>query len=126
MTAIAEARLPKDDYPAFIKGECPILPMEFQVVVRPDAAEEKTAGGIILTKATVEADELAADEGTLIAVSPLAFTYADWPENARKPQVGDRVVFSRYAGFLRRPKVGKDGEALRIMPDKAILAVIEE
>ncbi len=119
MTNIAE--LPRITIPA---ETCPILPMEFQVVVKPDAAEEKTAGGIILTRTTVEADELAADEGTLIAVSPLAFTYAEWPEDARKPQVGDRVVFSRYAGFLRRPK--KEGQALRIMPDKAILAVIEE
>jgi chaperonin GroES len=119
------ADLPRIDIPV---TTCALHPMEFQVVVQPDPVEEKTKGGIILAQSTVEADELAADEGTLVAVSPHAFSYAEWPEGARKPQVGDRVIFSRYAGTFRKPKVTEDRKTppLRIMPDKAILAVIEE
>lgn len=103
--------------------KCKISPVEFNVVVELDAREEKTAGGIILTTKTTDADELASDEGTLVAVSPMAFSYAEWPEGERKPQVGDRVLFKRYEGILRK---GKDGEpSHRIFSDKAIMAVVE-
>lgn len=102
-----------------------ILPMEFNVVVELDPAESKTAGGIYLPESTKEADKTAADEGTLIAVSPHAFSYAEWPEGARKPQVGDRVLFARFAGVLRKPKAGQDGATLRVIKDKDIMAVID-
>jgi chaperonin GroES len=100
-----------------------IMPMEFNVVVRPDKPEQKTAGGILLPESTRDANQLAADEGELVAVSPHAFSYAEWPEGARKPQVGDRVVFARYAGVLRKGKSGADDH--RIIKDKDIMAVIE-
>lgn len=100
-----------------------ITPVEFRVVVRPDTPEEVTAGGIILTRTTVDADQLAADEGILVAVSPLAFSYGEWPEGSRKPQVGDRVIFARYAGVLRKGKNGAEDH--RIILDKDIMAVIE-
>lgn len=102
---------------------CNLQPMEFNVVVQPKGGEEVTKGGIILPSSTQEADKLAADEGVLVAVSPHAFTYADWPEGARKPQVGDQVIFARYGGVLRK---GKNGDPdLRILKDKDIMAVIE-
>lgn len=98
-----------------------LIPTEFNVIVELDAHEEKTPGGIILTRNTQEADKLAADEGTLIAVSPHAFTYADWPEGARMPKVGERVIFARYAGRL----LERDGKSLRIVKDKDLIAIVE-
>lgn len=102
-----------------------LRPMEFNVVVKPDAIEEKTAGGIILTSSTVDADKLAADSGVIIALSPLAFSYAEWPEGTVLPQVGDRVVYARYAGTLRKAKPGSGEDDLRILKDKDIMAVVE-
>ena len=102
---------------------CPYLPQEFNIVVELDPIEEKTAGGIILPVEKVERDKLAFEEGTLVAVSPHAFTYArpeDW-EGHRKPAVGDRVLIERYAGLLRE----KDGRNYRIVKDKNLVAVIE-
>lgn len=105
--------------------KCNLKPLEFNVVVKPDAAEERTAGGIILTTQTVDADKLASDSGTIVALSPLAFSYAEWPEGTQLPQVGDKVVYARYAGTLRKAKPGSDEEDLRILKDKDIMAVIE-
>jgi co-chaperonin GroES (HSP10) len=97
--------------------------MEFNIVVELDPTEEKTAGGIILPIEKVERDKLGAEEGTLIAVSPLAFSYAspsEWGDH-EKPRIGDRVMVKRYDGVLRE----KDGKSYRIVPDKSLVAVIE-
>ncbi len=106
----------------FMTNESGLIPSEYNVVVKPDAVEEVTKGGIILPVSTTDRDKLAADEGTLIAVSPHAFSYADWPEGEKPPQVGDRVVFARYAGSLI-----KRGDAeYRILKDSNIIAVVTE
>ncbi len=99
-----------------------LLPSEYNVVVKPDPVEEVTKGGIILPVSTTDRDKLAADEGTLVAVSPHAFSYADWPEGQKPPQVGDRVVFARYAGSL----IKRGDTDYRVIKDKDIIAVVTE
>ncbi len=99
-----------------------LLPSEYNVVVKPDAVEEVTKGGIILPVSTADRDKLAADEGTLVAVSPHAFSYADWPEDEKPPKVGDRVVFAKYAGSL----IKRGDTDYRIIKDKDIIAVVAE
>ncbi len=98
-----------------------LSPLEFNVVVRLDKAEEKTAGGIYLPATAQDRDKFECEEGDLVAVSPFAFSYADWPEGARMPQIGDRVLISRFAGVLRE----RGGRDYRIVKDKDIVAVIE-
>jgi chaperonin GroES len=114
LSALAEVVAEAFDRP------CPFQPTEFNVVVELDPAESKTPGGIILLDSKTERDRLASDEGTLIAVSPHAFTYADWPEGARRPQLGDRILFPRYTGILRET----DGRTFRVIKDKDVVAVI--
>lgn len=97
-------------------------PMEYNVVIRMDPREEKTAGGIILPTTKTERDELATDEGTLVAISPHAFTYAEWPPGARMPRPGDRVLFSQYSGRLWK----RGEETFRILKDKDIVAVVAQ
>ncbi len=97
-----------------------LTPMEYNVVIKPDDLESKTAGGIILM--LNERDEWAVHEGVIDAVSVHAFTYADWPEDARKPQVGDRVMFAKHAGAL----VDRGGTKFRVVKDKDIIAVLDE
>lgn len=98
-----------------------IAPMEYNVLVAPEDTEEITKGGIILTQSAKETNDLAAQRGRLIAASPLAFSYAEWPEDARKPGVGDAVVFAKYAGTLFK---GRDGKEYRIVKDKDVVAVV--
>ena len=101
---------------------CPYRPMEFNVVVELDPTEKVTKGGIILVENHVERERLATEEGTLVAVSPHAFSYVEgWPEFYPAPEVGQRVMIRRYDGLLRE----KGDKTYRIVPDKSIVAVIE-
>lgn len=98
-----------------------LYPCEYNVVVELDPVEEVSKGGIIIPKSKQDVDEIANQEGTLVAVSPMAFSFAEWPEEARKPQPGDRVLFSRYAGAIHE----RHGKKFRILKDRDIVAVIE-
>jgi chaperonin GroES len=95
------------------------LPVEFNCIVRVDKVEEKTKGGIFIPDAKRDEDKLASVEATLIAVSPLAFTYEEWPADARKPAPGDRILMAKYAGS----PVGDRQTDFRVIKDKDILAV---
>jgi chaperonin GroES len=98
-----------------------LVPVEFFVVVALDPLEEKTAGGIILPTSTQDKDNLATQDGTLIAASPHAFSYAEgWPEGSM-PQVGQRVLFKRYAGHLHE----RAGKNYRLLNDKDIVAIVD-
>lgn len=99
-----------------------LLPCEFNVIVALDPDEERTAGGIILPTEKVDRNRLEETEGTLIAVSPLAFGYEDWPEGAYIPRAGDRVFFARYAGILTE----RDGKWVRVVKDRDIVAVVQK
>lgn len=98
-----------------------IYPTEFKVLVLPIEVKAKTDGGIIIPEEARERKEFAVQEGELIAVSPLAFTYEKWPEGYKPPQVGDRVLFTKYAGGKQK---GKDGVEYRLINDKDVQAVL--
>jgi len=99
-------------------------PVEYNVLVKPKAVEEKTAGGIIIPDSLKEREEFGRIEGDLVAVSPAAFTfnYEGWPEGAEVPKVGDRVVFSKYQAT---EITGTDGEKYWLMKDRSIAGVMK-
>lgn len=104
-----------------MQNESGLVPVEYNVVVRMDPIEEKTRGGIIMLDNIKDRDKLAADEGTVVAVSPLAFSYADWPEGSRVPQVGDRILMAQFDGRIWE----KGGVTYRLIKDKSVIAVVE-
>lgn len=101
-----------------------IMPMEYNVLVKPKVVEEKTSGGLYIPDQTKEREQFGQTEGTLIAASPAAFTfnYEGWPDGAELPAVGDVVFFSRYQATEVK---GKDGEKYWLMKDKAIAGVMK-
>lgn len=101
-----------------------IRPVQYMVLVKPDEVEKATKGGIILPETKVEKDEFQRMEGLLVAVSPMAFTFKDWPDSAAdmKPKVGDRVTFARYNAT---ELMGRDGGKYWLMKDESILGVME-
>lgn len=105
-----------------MQNESGLVPVEYNIVVRMDPVEEKTAGGIIIPGAKTERDKLAADEGEVVAVSPLAFSYADWPAESRIPAVGDRVLMAQFDGRIWE----KGGVTYRLIKDKSVIAIVDE
>ena len=99
-----------------------IAPVGHNVIVRPKPVEERTKGGVILPDEKQDRDGFARTEGTIVAISPLAFRWQDWPEGATWPQVGSRVFFSRYQAETIK---GADGEDYWIMKDESIAGVLQ-
>lgn len=118
----------KAEAPDALPNPSGIVPNEYKVLILPDAVEEKTKGGIIIPVSKKEIDEFAMTTGTLIACSPLAFTYAseaEWKDAfARKPQAGDRIIYERYVGV--RVKGPKDGVEYVLCNDRSIFATVEK
>ena len=108
---------------ADISNNSGIRPVEYNVLVLPQEVERKTKGGLLLADQTVEKEEFGRKEGIIVAASPMAFTFPDWPADAPKPQVGNRVMFSKYQAETVQ---GRDGGTYWLLKDKAVLAVIED
>ena len=103
-----------------------IYPTEYKVLIEPKGVETKI-GSIIVPVSEQEKQKWATTEGTLIAVSPLAFTYAkhdEWKDaGAAPPKPGDRVIFAKYAGNHVK---GKDGKEYVLANDKDVMAVLAD
>lgn len=99
--------------------------VEYNVLVKPQEVEKKTKGGIWMPDDVVEKEEFGRMEGILLDVSPMAFKNSDWPSDldGMKPQVGQRVLFSRYGAT---EITGRDGGKYWIMKDTHIVGVFEE
>lgn len=106
-----------------MKNTSGIEPLAFNVLVRPDKVEQKTAGGIFIPDQVNERDQFAQQRGVVVAVSPVAFSYETWPQGARLPQPGDRVVWAKYAGMQL---TGRDSEIYRLIEDKQIAGFAAE
>lgn len=102
-----------------MKHDSGLRPIDYSLIVYPDEVEKKTKGGIILTDDTIERDQNATTRAEVVAVSPLAFNYEDYPEGFA-PKVGDRVVFGRYKGYTI---VGRDGKTYRVLNDRDVRCV---
>ncbi len=94
-----------------------IRPLYDRVVVRRNAEEETTAGGILLPGSAKEkpnqGEIIAVGEGKVLdsgEIRPLAV------------KVGDTVVFGQYAGSNT---IEIDGEELIIMGESEIFAVVD-
>ena len=90
-------------------------PLHDRIVVRRIAAEEKTAGGIIIPDTVKEKPS----QGEVIAVGPGGRDEAGKliPIDIR---VGDRVLFGKWSGT----EVKIDGDELLIMKESDIMGVI--
>lgn len=87
-----------------------IKPLADRVLVEPAAAEEKTAGGIIIPDTAKEKPQ----KGTVVAVGP---GKKDEPITVK---IGDSVLYGKYAGT----EITIDGINYLIMRESDIVAVI--
>jgi chaperonin GroES len=94
-----------------------LIPLEDRVVVKPQEAESKTAGGIVLPDAAREKPLT----GKVIAAGPgkLDDDGKRIPMSVKK---NDIVLFGKYSGS----EVELDGEDYKILRESEILGVIEK
>ncbi|EJY54873.1 chaperonin GroES [Alicyclobacillus sacchari] len=93
-----------------------LKPLADRVVVRPVEREEKTASGIFLPDNAKEKPQ----EGEVIAVGPGKFE--DGKRQELEVKVGDRVIFSKYAGT----EIKVNNEEVLILRESDILAIVEK
>ncbi|WP_418791672.1 co-chaperone GroES [Phosphitispora sp. TUW77] len=93
-----------------------VKPLADRILVKPLAAEEKTASGIVLPDTAKEKPQ----QGEVLAVGTGKLL-----ENGQKVdlevKVGDKVIYSKYAGN----EIKIDGEECMIMSERDILAIVE-
>ncbi len=118
-----------------------INPVGNRVLIKPDAIEEKTKGGIIIPEKERERHEASASYGYVVAVGPDCFTHTVSITERTKQGVwelverttvgyagawakpGDRIAFTPY---VARDSVGQDGEKYALINDEDILARVTE
>jgi len=99
-------------------NESGLLPLGRAVLVEPYSPEIKE-GLIVLPDEVLGRDQMIEQRATVIAVGVSA--WCDESEPRAKP--GDRVLVSRFAGFMA--KGTKDGKQYRFINDRDIFAAIE-
>ncbi len=87
-----------------------VKPLSDRVLILPNPAEEKTAGGLIIPD-TAKEKPLA---GKVVAVGP------GTAEVKMEVKVGDEVLYGKYAG----QELQIEGESYLIMKQNDILAII--
>lgn len=98
-----------------------IKPLGARVLIKPLVVEEVTKSGIIIAAPTeLKKEQRAQDRGEVIEIADGA--WHDQPGEAWC-QVGDTVVFARYAGNVWQ---GEDGVYYRLVQDLDIIAKLSE
>jgi len=87
-----------------------LKPLADRVVVEPAAAEQKTAGGIIIPDTAKEKPQ----KGTVVAVG------SGKKDEPMTVKVGDAVLYGRYSGT----EVNVDGADYLIMKESDIYAIV--
>ena len=91
-----------------------ITPIGDRVVVRPEAAEEKTSSGLFIPDTAQEKPQ----RGTVLFVGPGQIEDGKHVEMTVK--AGDSVLYGKYSGT----EIALDGEDVLIMRESDILGVV--
>ena len=92
-----------------------LKPLRDRVIVERSAAEEKTAGGIVLPDTAKDKPK----QGTVVAAGP-GRVLDNGETRALEVKKGDKVLFSSYAGN----EVTLDGTDYLVMSESEILAIL--
>lgn len=92
-----------------------IRPLDDRVVVKPEEAEETTAGGIVLPDSAQEKPQ----RGTVVAVGPGKLLDSG-NRGTLSVAVGDIVIYGKYGGS----DLEVDGSEVKILRESDILAKV--
>jgi len=100
-------------------------PLADSVIVLCDVAPDQTSGKLFITADVQLKQQMMAETGVIVAIGEGAFQWLSdrtRPWIGHRPEVGERIVFERYAG---REQTGLDGKQYRIMSDRCIAATVK-
>ncbi len=92
-----------------------LRPLDDRVVVQPEAAEETTAGGIVLPDSAQEKPQ----RGKIVAVGPGKLLDSG-NRGELSVTVGDTVIYGKYGGS----EIEVDGQEMKILRESDILAKV--
>ncbi len=103
-------------------------PLLWRVCVQPYKRSSVTEGGIALPEEYMDKTKYLTMVGKLVSRGTFAYqaqttSGLNFSDEARAPQVGDWVLYGKYAG---QRIVMKDGREFIIMNDDEIIAVIDD
>jgi len=96
-------------------------PTGWRILVLPFRMKEKTKGGVLLGKETVERQQVASQCGNVLAMGPDCYREKNRYKQGPWCKVGDWVMFARYAGS----RIKIEGGEVRLLNDDEILATIK-
>lgn len=94
-----------------------LRPLEDRVIVKPEAAEDRTAGGLYLPEAAKEKPMM----GKITATGPGKLS-DEGKRTAVAVKKGDTVLYGKYSGT----EVEVAGEKLLIMREGELLGIVEK
>ncbi len=96
-----------------------LQPIGDRIIVRREASDEKTAGGILLPDNAKQKPQ----RGTILAVGPGKVNKKTGQRQPMQLKAGDKVLFTSWAGdeFKDRKQAGE----ILVMHEEDVLAVIE-
>ena len=95
-----------------------IYPAGHRVLVQVTEVEEKTQGGIFIVNADKQTE--ANIFGIIVAVGPTAWKAFD--DGEAWAEVGDKVAFAKYGGFVIEDP--DNGDKFRLLNDEDITCII--
>ena len=93
-----------------------LKPLDDRIVVKPNAAEERTASGLVIPDTAKEQPQ----QGIVLAVGPGRWSDDEGEHFALDIKVGDVVLYSKYGGT----EVTHNGEDLLILTSRDVLAIV--
>lgn len=97
--------------------------LEYRVLVKVADAQKITDGGILKPGSAIEKELFANTRSVIVNVGAEAFLGSNGQYIESRPQPGDVVVISKYAGL---PMRDKDYNLYRFANDKDIVAIVKE
>jgi chaperonin GroES len=95
-----------------------LKPLDDRIVVKANAAEERTASGLVIPDTAKEKPQ----QGTVLAVGPGRRSDQSGQVIPMDVKVGDTVVYSKYGGT----EITIGGEDVLILTSRDVLGVIEK
>ena len=95
-----------------------LKPLDDRIVVKANAAEERTASGLVIPDTAKEKPQ----QGTVLAVGPGRRSDQSGQVIPMDVKVGDTVVYSKYGGT----EITLGGEDVLILTSRDVLGIVEK